>query len=539
MKRPASPPRVETRGYQRPSLQDGVDDHCFSPSHQGRPFSSPGFQPGVRAMSPTKPWLAIPLALLLSGAAPPPPPPPPAIGVKVTPVAGARRTDAVLPGHLLGSARPRGADGRRRILVLATPDDPKAEHAPAGPRSLYLIDPEQAGAPRRLLDGLPAETNALAAADLDGDGAEEILLGEPGKLFSLGAPEAMTAPRLLLEASGFDLRRWSPDASGGPLIFQAAEMGRLRTWRVEGGRLVAGPEQPLPVHATRERQALRLSSLPVTLISRSGEPPLEAIGPEDNGKLRLRTVLLGADGKRTDAWAQLPGRENVDGFRYVTLDGRPVLIVTTSDAEKIGLFAKQRFRLFPLNADRSRSGQPPSLAFETESHRWFPVDPVLLDLDHDGKQDLVVVQPEGLGGDLVIDTFFGQGNGRFERPRRQKLGNLDARSWSFGKDLTGDGVADLVTISKEGLRLFVGTADPRRDLLDRRPRQSVDLGGAQETISVSLGVGTGGMETETSRSASLGGPAVEDLDANGRPEVLLFAPSAGGRGRVMVVRLGG
>ncbi|HYU31518.1 MAG TPA: VCBS repeat-containing protein [Thermoanaerobaculia bacterium] len=475
-------------------------------------------------------WPAVPLALLLAGAAPPPPPPPPAVGVKVVPVAGARRTDAVLPGHLLAAAEPKGIDGRRRLLVLTTPDDPKATRVPDGPRSLYLIDPGQAGAPRRLLDGLPEETNALAAVDLDGDGADEVLLGEPGKLFSLGTPDSISAPRLLLEASGLDLRRWRPGAS-----FQAAEMGRLRTWDLEDGRLVPGLERALPVHAARERQALRLSSLPVTLI-----PPLAAVGPEDNGKLRLRTILLSSDGKQTETWSRLPERETVDSFRYALLDGRPVLIASTSDADKIGIFAKQRFRLFPLSADRSRSGQPPSLAFETASHRWFPVDPVLLDLDKDGKQDLVVLQPEGLGGgDLVIDTFFGQGNGRFERPRRLKLNDLDARSWSFGKDLTGDGIPDLVTVAKTGLHLFAGTADPRKDLLDRRPRKTVDLAGAQETISISVGVGTGGVETETSRSASLGGPALEDLDGDGRPEVLLFSPNAGGRGRVMVVRLGG
>jgi len=494
------------------------------------------------AVPQVRPWLATPLALLLLTGAAPPPPPPPAVGVTVTPVAGARRLVAVLPGHLLATARPRGADGGRRLLVLVTPDDPKAVLAPKGPRSLYLIEPDliepnKAGAPRLLLDGLPAETNALAAADLDGDGAEEVLLGEPGKLFSLGTPEAISAPRLLLEASGLDLRRWPADLLP---IFQAAQMGRLRTWKLQGGQLVPGPEHALPVHASRERQALRLSSLPVTPIPRPGSDPLEVVGPEENGKVRLRTVLLGPDGTRTDTWAQLPGRENVDGFRYVALDGRPVLIVTTSDADKLGVFAKQRFRLFPLGADRSRAGQPPSLAFETESHRWFPIDPVLLDLDHDGKQDLIVVQPEGLGGgDLVIDTFFGQGNGRFERPRRLKLGNLDARAWSFGQDVTGDGVADLLTIAKTGLSLFAGTADHRRNLVDRKPRQVVDLGGAQETISVSVGVGNNGMSTETSRSASLGGPFVEDLDGNGRPEVLLFSPNAGGRGQVVVVRLGG
>ena len=136
------------------------------------------------------------LAVLLAGASPPPAPP--AVGVSIRNAGRARLVDAVLPGHLLATALPRGADGRRRLLALTTPDDPKAEQTPAGPRSLYLIDPERAGAPRRLLHPLPEKSNALAAADLDGDGAEEILLGEPGKLWSLGSPDAPAAPRLLL-----------------------------------------------------------------------------------------------------------------------------------------------------------------------------------------------------------------------------------------------------------------------------------------------------------------------------------------------------
>jgi hypothetical protein len=476
-------------------------------------------------MRPVAPIACTALGLLLIGAAPPAPPPPPEVGIKI---ANAHRTDAVLPGHLLAVATPRGAGGHRRLLALTTPDDPKATQAPEGPRSLYLIDPERAGAPRRLLDGLPEKSNALDVVDLDGDGADEILLGEPGKLWTLGSPDAPTAPRLLLEATGLDLHRGR---------FQAVAMGRLRTWKLDGGRLVPGPEQALPVHAARDGQSLRLWSLPVTAVG-----DLQAVGPEENGKTRLRTILLGPDGQRTDTWSQLPGREKVDSFRYLALDGRPALIVTTSDADKIGIFAKQRFRLFLLGADRTRSGRPPSLAFETASHRWFPVEPVLLDLDKDGKQDLVVFQPEGLGGgDFVIDTFFGQGSpgsGRFERPRRLKLNNLEARSWRYGEDVTGDGVADLLTISKTGLRVFAGTSDPRRDLLDRRPGQTVDLGGAQETVSISVGIGTGGADMESSRSGSLGGPSVVDLDGDGRMEVLLTSPNAGGRGRVLVVRLG-
>jgi hypothetical protein len=464
------------------------------------------------------------LGVLLIGAAPPPAPP--SVGIKVA----SQRTDAVLPGHLLAIATPRGADGHRRLVVLTTPDDPTSASAPEGPRSLYLIDPERAGAPRKLLDGLPEKSNALDAVDLDGDGAEEILLGAPGKLWSLGTPAASVAPKLLLEAPGLTLRH-----SGAAL--QAVQMGRLRTWKLESGRFVPGPEQPLPVHADRDGQTLRLWSLPVTAVG-----DLQAVGPEENGKLRLRTLLLGPDGQRTETWSQLPGREKVDGYHYVELDGRPALIVTTSDADKIGIFAKQRFRLFLLATDRTRAGQSPSLAFETESHRWFPVEPVVRDLDRDGKQDLVLFQPEGLGGgDFVIDTFLGQGNGRFERPRRLKLNNLEARSWHYGEDVTGDGVADLVTVSKTGLRLFAGTADPRKDLLDRRPRQTVDLGGAQETVTVAMGIGgdsgDSGASVESSRAGLLGGPQLVDLDGDGTMEVLLASQNAGGRGRLIVAKL--
>ncbi len=469
------------------------------------------------------------LGLLLLGAAPPAPPQPPAVGVKIA----SQRTDAVLPGHLLDTATPRVAANRRRLVALITPDDPKTQRTPEGPRFLYLIDPERTGAPRKLLDGLPAKSNALDAADLDGDGADEILLGEPGKLWTLGSADAPSAPRLLLDAAGFDLRRSA--ASRGR--FQAVDIGRLRTWTLDGGRLVPGPEQALPVRAAREQKALRLSTLPVVAV---GDLPLQAVGPEENGKTRLRTLLLGPDGQRSEAWSQLPGREKVDGARYVALDGRPALIVFTSDADRIGIFAEQRFRLFLLGADRTRSGQPPSLAFETATNRWFPVEPVVLDLDHDGKQDLVVVQPEGLGGgDLVIDAFFGQGSpgsGRFERPRRVKLNNLKARFWRYGDDVTGDGAPDLITLSETGLRVFAGTADPRRDLLDRRPRQTFDFGAGKETVTVAVGAGGGGAELETSTSNPLGRPQLADLDGDGRMEILLASRNAGGRGRLVVVR---
>lgn len=476
------------------------------------------------------------------------PTPPPAVGVVVTPVAGGVRTDAVVPGHLIAVALPRDTAGRRRIVALTSPEAPPAPEdaeddgdTPEGPRSLFLIDPGQSGPPRLLLRaGLPPESDALAAADLDGDGAEEVLLGEPGRLHSLGTPENPTSPRLLLSAPGLDLRRRS--GSGGR--FEAAAVGRFRTWQADGsGRLTPGLELELPVRAARERTGLRLTTPPVTAIPRRDAAPLWAAGPETEGRTRLRTVLLepeksenGGETRRTESWSRLPSPEQVERSWYVTLDGRPALIVTTFDAEKLGLFEKKKLRVFLLGADRSRSGSGPVLAVQTESHRWQAVDPVVLDLDRDGHDDLVVIQPEGLaGGDLVVEAWFGKGGGRFEpSSRRTVLKDLAIRTWSYGQDLTGDGYPDLAAIREGRLLAFAGTASPRREILDRRPRHTFELPAGAGTLTTEVSIGTGG--TEASVSGAAVAPHPTDLDGDGRLEVLLFAPSQKGRGRVTAFR---
>lgn len=67
------------------------------------------------------------LSPLLLAATPPKPAPPPEVGVKTVAAGGARRIDAVLPGKVLATAFPRGADGKRRVLVLVAPgpDSPR------------------------------------------------------------------------------------------------------------------------------------------------------------------------------------------------------------------------------------------------------------------------------------------------------------------------------------------------------------------------------------------------------------------------------
>jgi hypothetical protein len=470
--------------------------------------------------------------LLLAAAAPPPPPPaPPPVGVKSSAISGGvggRRIDAVLPGRLIATAYPRGADGERRVVALVDTHE------------LYLIDTAGAGSQRRLVAGLPEKASVLTAADLDGDGADEILLGAPGTLWGLGTPEAPVAPRPLLE--GVDPRHLLGLQGVRREALAAPEVGRLRTWGRGGdGKLVPGASFELPVRAQRQRAAIRLETPDVEMLaSAEGAPPLYLVGPEENGKTRLRTLLLtrDADGaeQRTEAWSRFAGPEAVGAHWFVRIDGRPMLLVTTTGAAKVSLFEKQKIRLFPLTADRSRAGQSPVLGAPTESHRWFPAEPTIADLDRDGRDDLVVVQQEGLRGkSLRVEAFFGQGDGhgRFELPSRKTSVDVQARAWRYGQDVTGDGRPDLLAIQEKKLLVFAGAADPRRGPLDRRPYAAIDLP-TTEQVTITASAGSEGAGVATQRGKPL---EMIDLDGDGRAEIVTTFRDDGGRGRVTVVAL--
>ena len=485
---------------------------------------------------------------VIATAAEKPPPPPPAVGVTVSPVAGGRRIDAVLPGNLIAVALPKGDGGRPRIVALTAPPSPQAspedDDTSEGPRSLYLIDPAKSGPPWLLREGLPAEANALAAVDLDGDGSDEILVGEPGKIHSVGTPDSPAAPHLLLDEPGLDLR-WSTGTSAGTEAgFEATAVGRFRTWAADGsGRLTPGVELDLPVKAGREATGLWLWTPSVTFIPRRDGSPVWTVGPDTQGNVRLRTLLLEPrpDGttQRTESWSRLPSPETAGASWYQPLDGRPALFVLTFRADEMGLFEKAKLRVFRLGADRSRSGSGPVLAAQTVCHRWQPVRPLVFDLDRDGNDDVVLAQPEGLGGgDMVVEAWFGRRDGRFESSSRKTfLNELEARSWSFGDDVTGDGRPDLLAVQKGQLVIFAGTDNPRQDPLDRRPRHTVEIpGGARMMTEVFIGSEGAGART-FGPSAQLTAPRVQDLDGDGRPEILLLNPSDQGRGRVTVVDL--
>jgi FG-GAP-like repeat len=470
----------------------------------------------------------------------------------------AERLGVRLPGELMAAlAVPVGVGpGGGEVLLLVA-----GEGDPDGPGTLYRLDPRGEGRLEILASGLPAGGKALELLDLGRDGGPEVVLSRLGDLFSLGPLARLgeglgkdPPPRFLLAHPGFDLRSLAPDpvrvALAGRRWVGAAEAGMLRLYEAAPGGdgspgLALAAELPLPLAAAREAAGLRLSSPPVIpLGSERAAPPAFAVGPEAHGNRRLRTVLLAPDGaggwRRTEAWSLLPGPEVVEQSFYALVDGRPVLFAATQSAARVGVLEKRRLRVFPLAEDRSRKGRLPSLAVGSESHRWFEIGATVRDLDGDGRDDLLLIQPEGLGGgDLLLEAFPGIGGGRFVvKTQRSKL-DVEARRWSFGGDVDGDGRPDLVVLTAEGLAVYPGSPSPRR-LVERQPRWSVPLGdGGGADKAVVVGGGSDGGEARREGGAAVDGLAVVDLDGDGRAEVLLLATDLAGRGRFTLVRFGG
>jgi hypothetical protein len=370
-----------------------------------------------------------------------------------------------LPGFLVESAGVTGPGGRPGVaLLLSGQKDRK------GPKTLLFFDPQ-----RRTLETLARlheEVNAVTGFDLAAAGAWTPIAGMPGVLFT-----AAGAGHKLLDSKAIDLRSVTGGGPGRPWI-PVAHTGVLELLSpTPGGGLARGASFPLPVRAERLRWGLRLESPPVTLLP--GDPLLFAAGPEEEGRRRLKTVLLPADGSPSyEAWSLLPADERLLLYdrAYLRLDGAPVLAATTF--EKIGVFARKRFRLFPLDRDRSRKGSAPSLAFETDCPLWYRLDALAADADGDGRQDLVFAHPGGLRGrELLVSAYRNLGGGKFDPdPRRWKL-NEEATDWLYGADLTGDGVPDFLVYVGDHLFLYPGDPKGARPLAGR-PLWSFPVPGA-------------------------------------------------------------
>ena len=152
----------------------------------------------------------------------------------------------------------------------------------------------------------------------------------------------------------------------------------------------------------------------------------------------------------------------------------------TQRADKVGILEKKKLRVFALGGDRTRTGRPPRFELLTSSRLWQRLGLHVLDVDADGRDDLVLLQPEGLNGKkLIVDLYRGGGGGRFAGDGfRSVLPEIDeATPTSYGGDWTGDGVPDLVAVTGSRLLVHAGLAQPRRKaVVEKEGRPLADLG---------------------------------------------------------------
>ena len=462
----------------------------------------------------------------------------PPAGVTVRESAGARLLEATVPGELLDWAAVRATDGSRRLYILA-----RIEEDQDGRSTLYSVTSGHAEMVA-LATGLAAEIDSLAAFDLDEDGAEELLVGQPGRIWHARPGDGSSGIELApwLAASGLDLGARLPNAGDGTLSLPA--VGLLRRYSLRSGTLEVA-EYPLPRTASRHVDGLRLTSPRSTLL-RAEEEAVYAVGPEAVGDRRLRTTLLAETGSpedgspesdRREAWSRLPAPERVQWSWFDVLDGRPILVVTTNSADTLGVLERQNLRLFALRADRTQAGAGPWLAARTSSRRWQPVQPWVVDVENDGDDDLVVAQFDGLGGGKVkLEVFLNNGARSFLPRTRSTVIERSAASWHYGDDLTADGLPDLVLFSDGALEVFPAVARAGSRLVARQPIWSFE-GGDIPRVEHTVELGAGGVAVHDDRPSEIGVPRALDLDGDGRLELVIAENPQWGFGRLRVVWL--
>ncbi len=498
---------------------------------------------------------------------------------------GAVRVEAVVPGRLISYALPRNAAGLREVILLVAPDPVPAasssqdsrnppdapcaatgpkESEPDRPRLLIRLNESGAGTLDLLRDDLPADAFTLDAIDRDADGTDELLLARPGRVEMIRDESGRRF------AGGPDLLMADPNLRPGaidplrprPIRAPANRQADLLPIDLLGGARFYGPsldgrswdllyEARLPIETVKDAAGLKLSS---PRIARAGISPsgttLFASGPEPQGHRRLRSILIDpsneGEARRVECWSLLPEPEALLESAYLMLDGRPALLVTTRPAEKLSLFGEKLLRLFLLEGnDRSRTGNAPVLALESRINLWQPVTPIVIDVNHDGREDLVAAYWKGLKDSrVVLDLYLRQQDGSFSRSPVETAFDVERGSRSmvgYGRDLDADGAADLILVANGRMLVFPGSRVSRggKEIVAARPRWSVPIEGDWFGVAdwdFDLSTVSKGIRARPPFGGP-GAPQPADLDGDGRPEVLFATPDERGHGRFEIIHL--
>ena len=350
---------------------------------------------------------------------------------------------------------------------------------------------------RRLVADLPLETGGLTVCGGE-SGATTLMYQAGGSVYFVDpASEREAAPRGVRLGSA----SWSAPASawsrGCGELFLVGD-GRARFVRLAGSgtrrSLLSSTDFVLPTEVRRNPSGLTLETPTVRRLDETTNRVV--IGPRSFDNLRLESVLfeptaevrqwLESGGSRgidppdesldvLQAWSRLPAPEELLESTYLELHGRPVLVVVSKEADKVGLLERKKLRLFELAGDRSRTGRLPFFEVLTASRLWQQLDIEWVDLNGDGLDDLVLLQPEGLGGEaLLVDVYFASAPLRLNPKARRSRLKTDQSAWTLRHDWSGDGLPDVLVQDAGFVQIY-----PASEISARRRNRSASVEWAQ------------------------------------------------------------